>query len=165
MPPHLADTTPHPHTLTSYILFPSVNFLIPTVFSMDLLAESRLTFRQIQPLAMIRVSRWVFTKTCQKKGQTRGHFVGIVWRFEVQKKCALNSVVSVQAKSCQARQNGQQHRPYLGGEGRAVQNHNLCVSATQSTCNVFAYLHPLAGTCTLSDGRCHNTCCTPDRVT
>jgi len=138
---------------------------------MDILADSRLAFRQglntVQPFAMVISGKLVCRyQHVSKERQTRGHSVRIVWYFEAQKKYAFVSVVSVQAKPLQK---VQKCRPYLGGEGRAVQHHmrhSFSVSATQSiTIDTWCrFLYALTGACAHTDARCHGTYCIPGKA-
>jgi len=57
------------------------------VFAMELLAESRLTFRQghtVQPFAMVSGKQVCRYQDMSKESQTRGHSVRIVWQIEAQ---------------------------------------------------------------------------------
>jgi len=65
------------------------------VFAMDILAESRFTFRQghtVQPFAMASGKKVCRYQDVSKESQTRGHSVRIVWQIEAQKKCTFVSV-------------------------------------------------------------------------
>jgi len=107
---------------------------------MDILEESRLTFRQghtAQPFAMVSGKQVRRYQDVPKESQTRGLPTPLIESFGnfmlIRSDCTFVSVVSVQAKP---QRKGQQCRPHLGGEGRVVQrhmHHSLCVSATQST--------------------------------
>ena len=69
------------------------------VFAIDILAESRFTFRQgqtVQPFAMVSGKKVCRYQDVSQESQTRGHSVRIVWQMEAQKKCAFVRVVSVQ---------------------------------------------------------------------
>ena len=83
------------------------------VFAIDILAESRFTFRQghtVQPFAMVSGKKVCRYQDVSKESQTRDRSDRIVWQIEAQKKCAFVRVVSVQAKP---RQKRQQCRPHL----------------------------------------------------
>jgi len=107
---------------------------------MDLLAESRLTFRlaqghTVQPVAMVSGKQVCRHQDVSKESQTRGHSVRIVGNLMLNRSVPSVSVVLVQAKP---RQNGQMCRPHLGATRATPQScttihlvHSLSVSATQ----------------------------------
>ena len=107
---------------------------------MDLLAESRLTFRlaqghTVQPVAMVSGKQVCRHQDVSKESQTRGHCVRIVWQIEAQQKCAFVRVVPRPSPAKKSNIAGHT----LAGEGRAVQHHmrhSFSVSAAQATCDV-----------------------------
>ena len=119
------------------------------VFAMDVLAESRLTFRQgliFQPFAMVSGKQVCRYQDVSKESQTRGHSVTIVWQLKVPSSVSSRFMPSPAKKDNSA-------------------GHTLAARAGQCSTTIDTWCRLLSaptGACAHTDGRCHRTYCIPD---
>ena len=135
------------------------------IFAMDILAESRLTFRQgltVQLSQWLVVNRCVVTKTCRKKAKLVATPLESFGNLRL--KRSVPSSMSSRFRPDPTKRTKVPAIPWRRGQSSASPH------APQSQCQCHTIdtwcrlLSAPTGACTLTNGRCHTTYCIPDNA-